>query len=325
MKDLIDLKEWQNIQENFSAVTNISIRTLNPQGNLIISPSGAARLCSQLIKDSGKKDLICGNCLPEFLGGKAIVDKNLSYVCFEGLHNFIVPLTLNEKNILGYIVLGPVILIKRKEKTEYRKLAEELNVGLEDLWGAILEIKVVSMHGMQSLVKLIEEICEYTMKLAYQNIIKAREVIMVWDLSKLNKILHDLLDVAFEISQADIGSMMFLDQKRKNLSILSSKGIPEDIASKTRVKIGEGISGIAAKEGRSFLIDDNLKDNRIRPYLNRPYIGSSMIVPLKVENRVVGVMNLGAKKASKVRFNAHNLKLMHRLVNLVTVAITPTS
>lgn len=325
LTDLIDIKEWKKIQDDFSQVASIGIRTLGPQGNLIISPSGENRLC-ELIKDSKKRELICGkSCLPAFLGGKGIVDKDLSYVCFEGLHNFIVPIKLDGSRVLGYLVLGPVILIKHKAKEEYKKTAEDLNVSLEDLWSAILELKVVSVHGIRALVKLVEDICEYTVRLAYRNIIKERRMFMALSLSKLNKILNDLLDVAFEISQADIGSMMFLDPKRTHLTIRASRGIPPEIAARTRVKIGEGVSGIAAKEGKPFLIDDNRIDNRLKPYLNRPNLASSMIIPLKLENKVIGVINLGAKKTSSIRFGENNMNLMNKLVGLVTVAISPSS
>lgn len=143
------------------------------------------------------------------------------------------------------------------------------------------------------------------------------------DLAKLNRIFDVLLDVAFDVCQADIGSVMFLDDARKNLTIRISRGIPEEITKSARVKLGEGISGLVAKEGRSYLIDDNIKDNRIRPYLNRPHISSSMVLPIKLENRVVGVMNLGTLKTSPVKFGLGNIGVMNKLIDLVTVAISP--
>jgi hypothetical protein len=48
-----------------------------------------------------------------------------------------------------------------------------------------------------------------------------------------------------------------------------------------------------------------------------------MVLPINVENRVMGVINLGALKTSAVRFNNGNLKLMNKLIDLATLAITP--
>jgi len=323
LKGLIDIQEWQKVQNNFSAVMGVSIRIVDSQGNLITKPSGEQKLCSSLLRGNSKKDRLCGSCLPTFLGGQGVVDKNLNYNCWAGVCNFVTPLRLNSNDTLGYALVGPVILVMRKQKEEYRQIAEELNLDLEDLWSALLEIKVISFHGMSSLVELIQDVDEYMLNLNYKMTIREKEVIMPQVLSKLNRILDVLLDVASEAIGADIGSIMFLDEERQNLTIRASRGIPEEIVKRAKVRLGEGISGIAAKEEKSFLIDNNIKDNRIKSYLKRPYIGSSMVVPIKVENRVEGIMNLGALKTSAVRFNEDNLQLVSKIIGLITMAMSP--
>lgn len=321
LKDLIDIREWQKIQDNFSNVTEVNLRTVGPEGSLITSPSKTIRLCDELLKTSPLKNKICGTCLPTFLGGRGVVDKNLIYSCEPGLYNFVAPLRMNSGRILGYIVLGPVILVMRKSQEEYERIAEKLSLRPEAFWDAIVEIKAMSYHGMLSLIELIEDIGEYTINLAYKNIIKEKELVLEYDSPKVNRILDILLDVAFEVSQADTGSVMFFDEKKENLTIRSARGIPDKIIKETKVKSGVGISGIAALEGRPFLIDDTITDRKIQPLLRRPQIGSSLILPLKVEDKVMGVMNLSALKTSQVKFNTDNLNLMDRLINLATIAI----
>lgn len=320
LKDLLNVKKWQKIQDNFSVVAGVSIRTVDSEGAPVTSPSREPRLCRELLKDSPAKSRACGSCLPTFLGGKGIVDKNLSFVCQAGVHNFSAPLKVDEQ-VFGYVILGPVILVMRKSKEEYRKAAEELNLDLEDFWSAILEIKVTSFSGIQSLVELIKDVGEYNLTSAYKNKLKQKEAVMAPGSPKFTRLLNALLDVAFEITGADIGSVMVYDKSSKELSIHVSRGIAEEIVKSAKVKLGSGISGIAAKEGRSFLLDENTTDNRIRSYFNRPNISSSMVIPLKAENRVVGVMNLGALVTSSVRFNNDNINLMNKLADLATVAV----
>ena len=140
--------------------------------------------------------------------------------------------------------------------------------------------------------------------------------------SKLKDLLDGLLSVAFEVSGADVGSIMLLDDKKEAMKILASRGIADEIVRNTKVRSGEGISGIALRERESFLINDNIMvDNRIRPYLSRPYISSSMVLPLKIEDEVMGVINLGTLQTSQVRFNKDKMSLVNRLVDLVTTAI----
>lgn len=320
LKNLLDIEKWQKIQDSFSAVTGISLRTVDHEGSPLTQPSGLPRLCADLANKPHIKSKVCGGCLPTFLGGRGVLDRNLSFVCHTGLCNFIVPLRAGD-NVFGYVVLGPAILVMRKDKEEYLGLAEELMLELDELWGMLLEIKVVSFQGVQSLIELIRDVGEYTVKLAYQDIMRKKEVVMKPDASKLNRLLNALLEVAFQVTGADIGSIMFFSKTSDELTIQAARGIPEEIVQKTRVKLGEGISGIAAKERKSFLIDENLKDNRIRSYLTRPYINSSMVIPIDVREKTVGVINLGALQTSPVKFNTDTVKLMHKLIGLTTIAL----
>jgi len=114
---------------------------------------------------------------------------------------------------------------------------------------------------------------------------------------------------------------MFVDEKEKDvLTIRASRGLPEDVVKNTRVRLGDGISGLAAKERVALLIDEQHSDNRISSHLNRRYIKSSMVIPIKMDSRTVGIMNLGALGTSEVRFDADNLKVMNRLIDLATLA-----
>jgi len=318
--DLIDVKEWQKIQDEFSVITDIGVRTIGASGNLFTRPSRESRLCDELLKNSGAKNVVCGPCLPTFLGGTGVVDRNLTFICRAGVYHFIAPLRIDDV-VLGYILIGPVILVMRKSKEEYKAIAEELNIGLQEFWEALLEIKVASFQGMRAVTEFIKDVGEYNLTLAHRDRIAHIENAAAPEEYDLQKILDLLLDVAFEISSADIGSIMFADEKG-DLTIRAAKGIPDEIVRRARVKLGEGISGSAAKEGRSFIIDNQFKDNRIAPYINRTaYISSSMIIPFKVGTTVIGVMNLGALKTSAVRFDISNLNLMNQLLHLVTTAI----
>ncbi|MFH1414327.1 MAG: PocR ligand-binding domain-containing protein [Candidatus Omnitrophota bacterium] len=303
-----NLDKWQEIQDSFSAITGVSLHTVDTQCQPVTEPSREPRLCHDILKPSPLKAKICGSCLPTFLGGKGVVDKNLSFVCENlGFTNFATPLTTLENKNWGYVIAGPVVLVTRKSREEYQGLAEELGITLETLWSAILEIKVVSFHGIQSMLELIRDMGTYTIK---------KEAGIAPDSPGLKRILDVLLDVAFEVTSADIGSVMFLDKNRETLSIKASRGIDSAVANNARVKLGQGISGVAAREGEPFLIDDNLQDNRIKTYLNRPHIASSMILPLKLKNQVIGVMNLGASRDSSVRFTPNNVNVMDRLIDL---------
>ena len=321
LRGLIGIEKLQKIQDNFSVVTDVNLRLVDFKGSPLTRPSKEPRLCSELLGTSPAKNRICGLCLPSFLGGEGVVGKNLNFICQPaGLCNLTTPLTLNN-NVLGYFIVGPVILVKRESKEEYRHVVEELELDLEDFWSAILEIKVLSFHCAQSILELIKDLVEYILKLSYQNITKEKEMLMSLGSSKLTNFLDALLEVAFEISGADIGSVMWFDKVNSELTIQASRGISKDIVRNTRVKLGSNVSGIAVKEGESFLIDEHTQDNRITQYLERQNLRSSMVIPFKIEDEVAGVINIGTLSTSSVSFTRNNLNLMKRLLDLVSLAL----
>ncbi|MDD5565777.1 MAG: PocR ligand-binding domain-containing protein [Candidatus Omnitrophica bacterium] len=319
-KELINLKEWQKIQDNFSAITQIGIRTLDGAGLSVTSPSGQPRLCTEVIRDFALKKRLCDWCLPTFLGGNAVVDKNLGFSCPLGLKVFVAPLINEVEHVIAYVVLGPVFVGAHKVKPEYNEFAKHYNLDVEELFSALSEIRLISFNGIQSLLELMQDVGNYIIKSSYQHLTMEKPMVVI-DREKLNQLLKVFLDVAFQVSGADVGSVMLMNKSTQELSILTSRGIPQDIASATRVKVGEGICGTAAKERTSFLIDDNIKDNRIKRYLNRPSLKSSMVLPIKLHENVLGVVNLGALQKSPVQFNDADLAMINRLIDLVVTAL----
>ncbi|MFH1281631.1 MAG: PocR ligand-binding domain-containing protein [Candidatus Omnitrophota bacterium] len=319
-KNLVGIDAWQEIQSNFSAVTQIPMRTMDLNGLALTKFSSPPQLCSEYLNGSALLFKECASCLPIFLGGKAKADQNLSYDCLLGLRNFVATLRLDDRTPLAYVIIGPVILINYKPKSDYEKIARYLNLNLDELYNAIIDIKLFSFNSMLSVVALIEDVGNYLIKAAYKNISTLQETASINQV-KLNRLLKVFLDVAFQVTGANAGSIMLLDKAREELSIFASRGLEDTIIKQARIKFGEGISGTVAKEKTPVLINDEIDDNRIRSYLTRPNLKSSMVLPLKLKEDTLGVINLSTTRNSPVTFNAKDLKTMDQLVNLVAVAL----
>jgi len=328
LSELIDIKKWQKIQDVFAEITGIGLRTIDLKGANLTSPSGIPKLCSEILSKPHPRRSICEKCLPTFLGGEATVDRNLSFTCPPGFRNFVVPLNLADGKTLGYVILGPVILVALKPKEQYLKIAEDLNIDPQTFYDAVLEVRVLSFYRLQTIVELVKDVGAYILNLAYNDMTMKEEIettLSSKEQSRLPELLDKFLNVAIQISGADIGSIMMMDTQSNELTILASRGLPEQVIRNARVRYGEGISGIAVKENTPFLIDETNADERIKTYLNRPQIKSSMVLPIKIYDMVMGVMNLGALVSSPVRFNQDNLKSMNDLINLATLALRTTT
>jgi len=315
---VVDLREWQKIQDSFSAVTETGLRTVDSEGTDVTLPSGQPTICANLFKNSPLiKSKLCGSCLPTFLGGKGIVDKELKSVCENGLSNFVIPLKLSPKNIVSYLIMGPVFLVSRQSKESYRNVAEELGIDIDELWSLLLEIRVISLKAARELVKLLREVFEHIVKSSFRDEMRL-PLIKENKPEQMHKLFNALFDVACQVSGADKGSIMDV-QKNRILTIRAAKGIPREITEQTRIKLGEGLSGLAAQEKTPLLVDNKTADNRIRPYLNRPdETKCSMILPINVRNKTIGVLNLSSSKTCPASFDPESLDLMSKLINLST-------
>ncbi|MDP2922799.1 MAG: ATP-binding protein [Candidatus Omnitrophota bacterium] len=137
----------------------------------------------------------------------------------------------------------------------------------------------------------------------------------------LRRLLKQILDTSLELLRADTGSLMLLEEQSRTLKIKVSRGLSEEIAEKIEVKLGEHISGWVAKEGKPLLLIGGLKnDSRFCHLDEKKEVKSSISVPLKVENRVIGVLNLNNVSSGNL-FCESDLKVLSLLANQAAISI----
>lgn len=129
-----------------------------------------------------------------------------------------------------------------------------------------------------------------------------------------------ILDRASGMVDADLGSLMLLDEARGHLSIKATKGLHEKIVEQFRIRPGEGIAGMVAATGRPILVRDIEADSRIGRR-NRPRFKSRSFVslPLLVKGRTVGVLNLADKRSGV--FDDNDLTVLSAVAAHAAIAI----
>src|SRR4030043_1924635 len=66
----------------------------------------------------------------------------------------------------------------------------------------------------------------------------------------LEDVLKLIVTVTAEVMGSKICSLMLLDEEKRELVIRATQSVSEDYNKKPHVKLGEGIAGIVAMEGR---------------------------------------------------------------------------
>ena len=106
----------------------------------------------------------------------------------------------------------------------------------------------------------------------------------------------EIVAMGAELLQAGSGSLMLLDETGETLDIVAAKGMNQTLAKTMSVRVGSSIAGRVARSGTALLVSDIEKDSRIG-IPNRPRFRtkSFLSVPLKINDRIIGVLNLSDK------------------------------
>jgi len=133
-------------------------------------------------------------------------------------------------------------------------------------------------------------------------------------------IAHKVSDVL----QAKVCSLMLLDPDEEVLTIRAAVGLDEVIMRTTRVKLGQSISGWVAQRGETVMISDIESDVTFgRASLPKYETKSLLCIPLKVKDRVLGVINAADKKSGNgfQPFTDEDARFLGMVANYAAIAL----
>ena len=140
-------------------------------------------------------------------------------------------------------------------------------------------------------------------------------------IQNIETLLQTILDKSADMLKAEQGSLMLLDDETDSLLLEAKKGTVDGVTQKLRINRGEGIAGKVAEFGEAMLVENLEKDPRIRQKNRQHYKTRSFVsVPLKIEDRIIGVLNLSDKTTGEV-FDEEDLKLIQSFATHCAVVV----
>src|SRR5438477_5362069 len=111
----------------------------------------------------------------------------------------------------------------------------------------------------------------------------------------LDTLLKRTAEQVRRVIDYEIFAILLLNEKTQELRIRFQIGHPPEVADRLRVKVGEGVTGLAAKNREAVLVNDVAAD----PHYIKGVEGvrSELAVPLIVKNKVIGVIDIEASQA----------------------------
>ncbi len=138
---------------------------------------------------------------------------------------------------------------------------------------------------------------------------------------ELNQFLSTLLLLATKVIGAKVGSIMLLDEEKKELTIKAAIGLDQEVVQKTVLQLGDSISGYVAEKGMPLIVEDVESDPRFKRINKTKYETHSLLsAPLRFKDRVMGVINLNNKQDGSI-FTADDLRLLATFAYQAAIAI----
>jgi two-component system NtrC family sensor kinase len=107
-----------------------------------------------------------------------------------------------------------------------------------------------------------------------------------------------MVRAARELVSADQGSIMLLDDTERNLVLVASSGLPPEVPLGYTLPVGESVAGRVIATGKPLRLGAVERDAFVNFVPKVRPISSSVVVPLRVQGRAIGVLNLASSQKS---------------------------
>lgn len=138
------------------------------------------------------------------------------------------------------------------------------------------------------------------------------------ELDELYNQISKLVQRAF---LCDTMSLMLLEERNgtPHLVLAAQVGLPSQVSEEAEAPLEESIAGRVAQEGRPLLLL-GLEGTPYEHLARGGAIGSAMSIPLKVQRRTIGVLNVN-RRPGRSSYTDHDVQLLHVFASQIAIAI----
>ena len=137
----------------------------------------------------------------------------------------------------------------------------------------------------------------------------------------LEDILKLIVTVSAQVLGSKICSLMLLNKSGKELEVKATQSVSEAYNKKQNIKLGKGIAGRVAKDGKPVTVLDVRKDARYinRDIANKEKLCSLLSVPLIFKGKIIGALNSYTSKPHI--FNKNEINILKSIANQAAIVI----
>lgn len=232
-------------------------------------------------------------------------DRSLAIMC--------VPMRVEQSNVGAVVAISDVPRAFTPSDTELLQVVASQAALAAWRKDTIQETQVTTPESTEDLIKL-----------AHRQIQELSLINQVSEAINSTLDLDQLLVVALEQAmmavEAEVGSLMLINEDTGRLEIVASRGLARKWVERTSQPVGSSIAGWVAEHGESVLVTDAHQDTRFQMKEFRDNISSAASIPLKTKSGVIGVLNVNTGQSGKT-YNERDLEILGTIANQMSVAI----
>ena len=132
----------------------------------------------------------------------------------------------------------------------------------------------------------------------------------------LDAVLSAIVDSAVEITGAEEGSLLLLDEASGELYMRAARNFEDDFVRTFRLPVKDTLAGSVVNDGKPILLDEQTPKKIKTAYL----VHSLIYVPLQVHNKVFGVLGVD-NRHDRLPFKSRDVKLLSAFAEYAVIAI----
>ena len=133
----------------------------------------------------------------------------------------------------------------------------------------------------------------------------------------VDEVMREILETLKQVVEYDAGGIFLVDPAEGNIKSLYTVGYDPVRDAQMQVKIGQGLIGHVASSGEPVIVHDVEKDSR---YVDaNPTTRSEIVVPIKLDSRLIGVLNLESNQVGA--YNNRSLALMQAFASQAAISL----
>ncbi|OXM84903.1 GAF domain-containing protein [Paenibacillus rigui] len=188
---------------------------------------------------------------------------------------------------------------------------------------AILALLIIFITISTAIWRLVHKYRKLQMELSNMNKLLDASI-------KLNSMMHDpellltnVVHTATQVIEAEAASIILKDETTNELYFRSANGEKGEVVKGIRLRMGEGIAGWVAQQGRSLRVDEVQNDfrwsSRVADKTNFE-TRNLICVPIKTSSSILGVIQVLNKVGGK-HFTDQDVKLLEAMTLPTGVAL----